>query len=191
MWTFILSIICPILTKLTTHVLNVIVYNYDKDDDNTYEKNWFIPLFLSIIFILISEDEEDNENEIEDGIIDKKRKREKLTRAQLNKRKKRNIASHEEFKKRDEKDLLKSLDSLPRVIKGIEAEEKRLEDMKIIREVVYFPLFFPFLSFSPLFSCFFIQYSKSFFLPCLLSSTSLFIYSLLQPSCFLCRFWFS
>ena len=83
---------------------------------------------------LFSEDEDDNEDE--GGIADRKRKREKLTRAQLNKRKRRNIASHEESKKKDEKDLLKSLDSLPRVIKGIEAEEKRLEDMKIIRKVL-------------------------------------------------------
>ena len=81
-----------------------------------------------------SEDEDDNEDQ--GGIADRKRKREKLTRAQLNKRKRRNIASHEESKKKDEKDLLKSLDSLPKVIKGIEAEEKRLEDMKIIRKVI-------------------------------------------------------
>lgn len=64
-----------------------------------------------------------------------KRKREKLTRAQLNKKKARNIASYEESRKKEERDLLKSLDALPRVIKGIEAEEKRLDDLKILREV--------------------------------------------------------
>jgi hypothetical protein len=68
-------------------------------------------------------------------VTNSKRKREKLTRAQLNKKKARNIASYEESRKKEERDLLKSLDSLPRVIKGIEAEEKRLEDMKLQREV--------------------------------------------------------
>jgi hypothetical protein len=68
-------------------------------------------------------------------VTNTKRKREKLTRAQLNKKKARNIASYEESRKKEERDLLKSLDSLPRVIKGIEAEEKRLEDMKVQREV--------------------------------------------------------
>ena len=63
-----------------------------------------------------------------------------MTRAQLNKRKARNLATYEESKRKEEKDLLKSLDSLPRVIKGIEAEEKRLEDMKIIREVLIITL---------------------------------------------------
>lgn len=70
-----------------------------------------------------------------------KRKREKLTRAQQNKKKARNIASYEESRKKEERDLLKSLDSLPRVIKGIEAEEKRLEDMKILREVRFTSLY--------------------------------------------------
>ena len=85
-------------------------------------------------FYIHSEDEEENDEE--EGIKGTKRKREKLTRAQLNKRKARNLATYEESKRKEEKDLLKSLDSLPRVIKGIEAEEKRLEDMKIIREVL-------------------------------------------------------
>jgi hypothetical protein len=68
-------------------------------------------------------------------VTNAKRKREKLTRAQLNKKKARKIASYEESRKKEERDLLKSLDSLPRVIKGIEAEEKRLESMKVQREV--------------------------------------------------------
>ena len=84
-------------------------------------------------FFIRSEDEEE-------GIKGTKRKREKLTRDQLNKRKARNLATYEESKRKEEKDLLKSLDSLPRVIKGIEAEEKRLEDMKIIREVFFIML---------------------------------------------------
>lgn len=67
-----------------------------------------------------------------------------MTRAQLNKRKARNLATYEESKRKEEKDLLKSLDSLPRVIKGIEAEEKRLEDMKIIREVFIIILLLPY-----------------------------------------------
>lgn len=82
---------------------------------------------------LISDDEDGNDEE--EGARTTKRKREKLTRAQLNKRKARNMATHEDFKKKEVKDLLKSLDSLPRVIKSIEADEKRLEDMKAIREV--------------------------------------------------------
>lgn len=36
---------------------------------------------------------------------------------------------------KDEKRLLKSVDSLPTFIKNLNAEEKRLEDMKILREV--------------------------------------------------------
>ena len=81
--------------------------------------------------------EDDEENDDDEGKTTKKRKREKLTRAQLNKRKARNLANYEDSKKKEEKDLLKSLDALPKVIKGIEAEEKRLEDMKLIREVIY------------------------------------------------------
>ena len=84
---------------------------------------------------LPSNSEDEEENDEEKGTTSLKRKREKLTRAQLNKRKARNMASHEDFKKKEVKELLKSLDSLPRVIKSIEADEKRLEDMKAIREV--------------------------------------------------------
>ena len=96
----------------------------------------------STYFFIRSEDEEENDEE--EGIKSTKRKREKLTRAQLNKRKARNLATYEESKRKEEKDLLKSLDSLPRVIKGIEAEEKRLEDMKIIREVFIIILLLPY-----------------------------------------------
>lgn len=80
-----------------------------------------------------------------------KRKREKLTRAQLNRRTARNIASFKESRKREQKALLKSLDSLPHVIKSIEVEEKRIEDMKAIREVSHNQLqtiHFPYLSFG-------------------------------------------
>ena len=86
-------------------------------------------------FFLSCNSEDEDENDEEKGPTSLKRKREKLTRAQLNKRKARNMASHEDFKKKEVKELLKSLDSLPRVIKSIEADEKRLEDMKAIREV--------------------------------------------------------
>ena len=79
--------------------------------------------------------DDDDDEEGEDGVKSTTRKREKLTRAQLNRRTARNIASFKESRKKEQKALLKSLDSLPHVIKSIEIEEKRIEDMKAIREV--------------------------------------------------------
>lgn len=100
---------------------------------NTKARLVIYPPNTSIIFQLSEDDEEGEEGE--DGVKSTKRKREKLTRAQLNRRTARNIASFKESRKREQKALLKSLDSLPHVIKSIEVEEKRIEDMKAIREV--------------------------------------------------------
>jgi hypothetical protein len=48
----------------------------------------------------------------------------------------RNLATHEQIKNKEEKNLLKSIDSLPRHLMEQESEEKRIADMKLMREVL-------------------------------------------------------
>jgi hypothetical protein len=81
-------------------------------------------------------DSDEDEVEDMDGMEQptKRRKMEKLTRAQRNKIKARRLATFESNKEAADKMILKGLDRLPDVLKSIEAEEKRRADMKAFRE---------------------------------------------------------
>ena len=81
-------------------------------------------------------DSDEDEDEDVDGTEQptKRRKMEKLTRAQRNKIKARKLATFESNKEAADKMILKGLDRLPDVLKSIEAEEKRRADMKAFRE---------------------------------------------------------
>jgi hypothetical protein len=58
-----------------------------------------------------------------------------LTRAQRNKIKARNLAVHKKGKKKAEKDILKTIDVLPHVIRALEEDDKYKEEMKKLREL--------------------------------------------------------
>ena len=102
----------PLDTTLSELTKSVLVEGFDSDEDD--------------------DDDDDDVDGTEQPT--KRRKMEKLTRAQRNKIKARNIATFESNKEAADKMILKGLDRLPEVLKSIEAEEKRRANMKAFRE---------------------------------------------------------
>jgi hypothetical protein len=91
---------------------------------------------------LLKEDSEDSDSEIEDEKDDssyknKKSRKEsrKMTRAERNKQARKSVATFEENRKNEVKDLNKQLDAIPQILKSIEEEDKYISQMKLLNKI--------------------------------------------------------
>jgi nucleolar protein 53 len=121
-------------------VAEALALELKKREEEERNRKTDAPPVLSDLTKLVSvgfdgdESDEEDEYEDENGLLVKRKRTEKLTRAQRNKIRARNIAAHEKAKAKQEKGILKSIDMLPHVLRTLEEEEKYKEEMKKLRE---------------------------------------------------------
>lgn len=91
---------------------------------------------------LLKEDSEDSDSDLEDekdetSYKNKKSRKEsrKMTRAERNKQARKSVATFEENRKNEVKDLNKQLDAIPQILKSIDEEDTYISQMKLLNKI--------------------------------------------------------